>query len=59
MKKEDTENTCKLQDLYILGYELADPQETFNYPISSKEVGIIVGSTFMKSRHFLDKRCRI
>lgn len=48
MKKEDA--TCKLQDLYILRYELADVQETFNYPISLKEVGIVVGSTFVTSK---------
>lgn len=51
MKEEHTKDVCK-RDFYILSYELADRQETFNYPIASKEVGIVVGSTFLQFYNF-------
>lgn len=62
MKKEHAGDIFELQDLYILGYELTDPQETFNYSISSKEVGIVVGSTFLQSKlifsiKFVEYKC--
>lgn len=51
MKKKDAEERCKLQDLYLLGYELTDSQETFIYPISSKQVGVFAGNKFAESKN--------
>lgn len=46
----------KLQDLYILGYELGDPREAFNYPISSKKVGVFVGTKFSEGKEMFALR---
>jgi len=43
LKKQYTENRLKLEDLYVLGYELVNPRKSFNYPISLKDIGICVG----------------
>lgn len=50
LKKQGTENILKLENLYVLGYVLADRRESFNYPISSKEVGICVSAKFFESK---------
>lgn len=50
LKKKDTANSLKLQDLYVQSYQLTDSREAFNYPMSSKEFGIFVGKKFSESK---------
>jgi len=40
----------KLEVLYVLGYKLIDPRESFNYSISSKDIGICVSAKFLESK---------
>lgn len=48
-KRENIGETLKQEKLYVLGKELLDVRETFDYPISSKQVGIYVGSKFSET----------
>lgn len=61
IKKENTENKLKPQDFYILGYQLDNPRDTFNYPTASKVDGITTGTQFLEHKEMFalkDIRCK-
>lgn len=51
----------KPQDFHILGRQLDNPRKIFNYPTSSKDIGIAKGTQFLESNEMvalIDIKCK-